>query len=469
MPKTGWPPPIGTARGPRRAALRSFLSPLLVVVAGLLAVTALFGVLGWTWLLWIGVGVVAGVVAGRATRAWAGLLGVVAYYTLSIGLDLPRDTGNFWLVAAVASAAVLGAGFVVGSQLALRQSPIDAARTAWRGAGRWRRRIIVGAAVVALVGFVGYTAYIARIGSEEFIHPAVTAADCRTPADMFGWEYDAINYDKADDARLTAANTNKSNCSSQGSVAGTDVVTPDGIRLAGWYIPAASGVGPTGPTLIIVPGWKTNKTGVLKYGPPFHAAYNLVFLDLRNSGRSSGTETTMGLKEQTDVIAMLDWLVRAKNPSWIGAVGDSMGAAAALAATNTDARVKALILDSAHAQIVTAIGNVLETEHGQPALPGAWAIITAVSLAVGGDVTAIDPVRIIGAVGDRPVLLIHGTADLVDPPAESADLTFHAALAAGIDVELQYCQGAPHGQVIDRCPNEWARWALSFLDRARSR
>ena len=177
----------------------------------------------------------------------------------------------------------------------------------------------------------------------------------------------------------------------------------------------------------------------------------------------------MGLKEQMDVSAMIDWLVRAKNPSWIGAVGDSMGAATALAATNVDARVKALIIDSAHAQIVTAIGNVLETEHGQPALPGGWAIITAVSLAVGGDVTTIDPVRIIGAVGNRPVLLIHGTADLVDPPAESADLTFHAALSAGVNVELQYCQGAPHGQVIDRCPSEWARRALSFLDRARNR
>jgi dipeptidyl aminopeptidase/acylaminoacyl peptidase len=75
----------------------------------------------------------------------------------------------------------------------------------------------------------------------------------------------------------------------------------------------------------------------------------------------------------------------------------------------------------------------------------------------------------VGRLGDRPVLLIHGTADLVDPPAESADLTFHTALDAGIDVELQYCQGAPHGKVIDSCPRDWAAWALSFLERARER
>ena len=203
-------------------------------------------------------------------------------------------------------------------------------------------------------------------------------------------------------------------------------------------------------------------------GAPFHDAYNLVFVDLRNSGRSSGTETTMGLKEQRDVRAMVDWLVATKHPTWVGAVGNSMGAATALAAAIDDMRIRALVLDSAHAGIVTSIGNVLETEHGQPALPGSWAIITAVSLAVGGDVTAIDPVRLLTRLGDRPVLLIQGTADLVDPPTEASDLNFHAALAAGTTVELQYCQGASHGKVIDTCPKAWASWATSFLARAQA-
>ena len=41
-----------------------------------------------------------------------------------------------------------------------------------------------------------------------------------------------------------------------------------------------------------------------------------------------------------------------------------------------------------------------------------------------------------------------------------------AALAAGVPVELHYCQGGTHGLVIDRCPTEWARWATWFFTNA---
>jgi fermentation-respiration switch protein FrsA (DUF1100 family) len=120
-----------------------------------------------------------------------------------------------------------------------------------------------------------------------------------------------------------------------------------------------------------------------------------------------------------------------------------------------------------HASILTSTGNVLETEHGQPALPGSWAIVTAVSIMIGDDVTRVDPVQTITRLGERPVLLIQGTRDLVDPPAEASDLNFQAALAAGVPVELQYCRGAGHGRVIETCPTEWAAWSLAFLTRAR--
>ena len=119
--------------------------------------------------------------------------------------------------------------------------------------------------------------------------------------------------------------------------------------------------------------------------------------------------------------------------------------------------------------MTVSAGNILETEHGQPSLPGSVAIIAGASLRVGGDVTSIDPIRTITQVGDRPVLLLHGTTDLVDPPAKASEPVFHAALAAGVPVELHYCAGAAHGKVIDRCPDEWSRWANDFLAAAMAR
>ncbi len=85
---------------------------------------------------------------------------------------------------------------------------------------------------------------------------------------------------------------------------------------------------------------------------------------------------------------------------------------------------------------------------------------------LGVDVTSIDPVRTITRMGKRPVLLLHGTADITDRPEQSADVNFHAALAAGVPVELHYCIGARHGLVIDSCPTEWANWANWFFASA---
>jgi hypothetical protein len=63
----------------------------------------------------------------------------------------------------------------------------------------------------------------------------------------------------------------------------------------------------------------------------------------------------------------------------------------------------------------------LRASGGYPGGPAAWAVMSGVSIRIGGDVTSIDPVGIIGRLGDWPVLLIQGTADQVDPPTEASD------------------------------------------------
>jgi fermentation-respiration switch protein FrsA (DUF1100 family) len=72
-------------------------------------------------------------------------------------------------------------------------------------------------------------------------------------------------------------------------------------------------------------------------------------------------------------------------------------------------------------------------------------------------------------LGDRPVLLIHGTDDPIDVPAESAERTFAAAQGAGVDIELRYCAGGDHGDLVDHCPIEWGAWAGEFFARSLAR
>jgi hypothetical protein len=454
--------------GPVRFAL-SFV----VGLGGLLAVAAAFGDSPWSWLLWIVAGLAGGVVGGRVGYAWVALLIVGAFYPVAGYLGLVENPGPFWVLGAVVGVGLVAAGFTLGTLVGWRETPLAAARNGWHRLSRVWRRVIVAVIAVAVIALVAFTVYIGKIGSDGFLHPGVGYAGCDTPASRFGWTYEAINYDKADDAALAAANADLANCASQGVPAGDAIVTSDGVRLAGWYIPAANGIGPDGPTVLVAPGFNSNKSEILMFAPPFHENFNLVLMDLRNQGRSSPADVTLGLHEQRDVQATLDWLVANKNPSFIAAMGNSMSAATFLAEARSDTRIDAFILDSLHANLDVTVGNILEVEHGYPSVPGAMAMLTAVDMQIGGDVKSIDPIRTITQVGDRPVLLLHASTDRVDPPAQAAEKNFHAAFDAGVPVELHYCKGVStgngsHGHVIDVCPGDWSRWVNQFLENARA-
>jgi pimeloyl-ACP methyl ester carboxylesterase len=320
---------------------------------------------------------------------------------------------------------------------------------------------------LGLAGLGGWVGYSAAVGSEQLVASEERWPDCATPAFRYGWDYEAVNYDRADDAALEARYPDMKDCTDRGTPAGDEIVTSDGVPIAGWYIPAASGIDASGPTVVLVHGGKTNKSGMLEYAPPFHAAYNLVILDLRNSGRSGGHESTGGLFERQDLQAMIDWVVREKQTSWIAVVGNSNGAATALAEAVHDVRVQALVLDSMHATAETQLANVIETERGLPAWPGAPAIVAGVSWRIGQDLASVDPVRVMAELERRPVLLTHGTEDVIDRPEQSLERNLAAARAAGLDVSVETCEGAGHGEVVAVCGDAWAGWVLEFLAEAQ--
>ena len=333
---------------------------------------------------------------------------------------------------------------------------------------RWIRRLILLAAAIAAVYVAGFGAYAYTAGASDYLSGEPRNTDCRTPGSEFGWAYDAVNYDLADDAALLAANPNPRVCATQGAVAGSDLIGLDGTHLAAWYIPAAHGpagveAGATGPTVVIVHGGKSNKSGMLAYAPPFHDAYNILIVDLRNSGRSGRTESTGGLLEQGDVRAFIDWLDSTKHPTWLAVMGNSNGAAAALSESLVDRRVKALILDSMHASVERQLGNVIEDEKHLPAWPAAWALIAGVSSRLGAPLEDVDPVRKLPQQTAIPVLLTHGLADVIDRPADSFDVNVAAARAAGVQLETHTCAGAGHGRVVEVCGADWATWVQQFL------
>ena len=98
---------------------------------------------------------------------------------------------------------------------------------------RISRRFIRVLVTVALLAGIGYTGYVGYEGSRQLVDASGNNPDCRTPDIQFGWTYEAINYDIADDALLQSRNVDMTDCTYGGTKAGDEVVTDDGIHIAG--------------------------------------------------------------------------------------------------------------------------------------------------------------------------------------------------------------------------------------------
>ena len=315
------------------------------------------------------------------------------------------------------------------------------------------------ALLVALVAYFGYVGY---EGSRQFSDAPTPSADCRTPA-TFGWEYEAINYDQAGDAAL-ASETDPKNCVGRGEPAGGEVIGPDDVGLAGWYVPAASGAPPSAPTVLLAHGWGSNKSAMLDRAALLHDSYHLVLFDFRNHGQSAGEMTTQGVRESGDVRAMLDWLESQKGPDRIAVLGTSMGGASVLAAADRDARVDVLIVESTHATLANAIQARLDVAGYPLSMPASWAILLGSLFRTGEDASSVDPILSISRLEERPVLLVYGGADDSIGPTDAENMEA-AAADAGSEVELHVCATAGHARSPDACPEEYPGWVLGFLAR----
>lgn len=331
---------------------------------------------------------------------------------------------------------------------------------------RWPGALIVIAVLASLVYVLGFAGYGFFVGADEYLAGTPKETSCETPMSRFDWPYEAINYDIADDDRLLAENPDPTDCADQGTPAGDDVVAGDGVRIAGWFIPAANDHDGNRPTVVLVHGGKSNKSGMLAYAPAFHDDYDIAIIDLRNSGRSDDAQSTGGLRERLDLAAMLDWLSEEKSLSSALLMGNSNGAATVLAEAWEDHRVEAVIVDSMHATAERQIGNVIETERHLPAWPASWALVAGVSARVGEPLESVDPERSIRKWDGRPMMFTHGANDVIDRPADSLDVNVAAAQAVGVPFEVHICSGAGHGEVVEVCPDQWARWVRNFVEAA---
>lgn len=193
----------------------------------------------------------------------------------------------------------------------------------------------------------------------------------------------------------------------------------DNTPLQGWFIPAEAD---QEQAIIVLHGLHSYAWNCLSKDLAeayAQAGFAVLLFDLRGHGRSGGEHLGLGLLEQGDVQAAVDWLLaQGFRSGQIGIHGTSYGAAITLLSAGKLEAVGAVVADSAFANMADVVGGELKRQIGLPT--GTASLLQPGLRLLGQGQYGIDlkdsaPEQTIGAIAPRPILLIHGTQDGVIP------------------------------------------------------
>jgi len=237
----------------------------------------------------------------------------------------------------------------------------------------------------------------------------------------------------------------------------------DQVQLKGWYIP---GVLPDGNvtsqrTIIMVHGTRTNRTdqkaGLLNLsGELARHGFAVLAFDMRGTGESPPAPLSLGYFEQRDVLGAVDFLRSGPIPyptlgrtHVIGGWGVSMGAATLMMAAAQAPAIRAVVSDSAYADIIPILEREVPKGGHLPPLftPGT---LFAAKVLYGIDFYAVRPEDIVANIAPRPILFIHGTSDTYVPPSNMNILAAAARTAPDANVQTWLVPGADHAQSFNK-------------------
>ncbi|MBO8163382.1 MAG: alpha/beta fold hydrolase [Brevibacillus sp.] len=238
------------------------------------------------------------------------------------------------------------------------------------------------------------------------------------------------------------------------------------VLLTGWYISAEENhAASNGYTIIFAHGYGQNRLEPHLPAPSLAkrmlmAGYDILMFDFRNSGLSEGSLTTVGLHEQRDLLAAIDYVQQHHAGQQIVLIGFSMGAATSLLVAGKDHRVRAVIADSPFYSLWDYLKENLPHWTGLPRIPFTAIILTLMPLVLRANPRNVQPYRAMKWLAPRPVLLIHGTGDETVPCENSRRLL---EAADHPDAELWLVPGTGHVRSFTAFPEEYSRRVLSFL------
>jgi uncharacterized protein len=236
----------------------------------------------------------------------------------------------------------------------------------------------------------------------------------------------------------------------------------DGMQIAGWFIsnPGSNRV------VIMAHGRNQSRTSEL-YGRFVELAsflhqsgLNVMMVDLRGHGRSPDAHYSFGLRERRDIEGAVDWLTKKGfREGNIGALGISLGAASVIGAAAEEPKISAVVEESGFAEIYPILKAASYRDSGLPSFlltPTLW----MVQARFGYDLAQSRPVKEIGAIAPRPVLIIHSNDDQLVPVDNAKQLQ-----AAYPQAETWILSGPEHARSFNAYPQEYSQKVTAFFNR----
>ncbi|WP_214823936.1 alpha/beta hydrolase [Exiguobacterium algae] len=198
------------------------------------------------------------------------------------------------------------------------------------------------------------------------------------------------------------------------------IQSEEGYDLYGWWIPHPT----PRATVVFAHGYGKNREQndlpLKELIPEFHEqGYNFLTFDFRASGISEGERVTVGVKEQEDLKAAIEY-AKGRSDGPIVLYGISMGAATALS-TADDIEVAAVIADSPFSDLRAYLETNLPVWSDLPNFPFTPVIMTVTPWFTGLDADVVKPIEDIKKI-DAPIFLIHSKDDDAIPVSESERL-----------------------------------------------
>jgi len=240
--------------------------------------------------------------------------------------------------------------------------------------------------------------------------------------------------------------------------------TTDGLTLSCWYIDAeVEYKRPTSNTTIIMfHGHGGSKSGMISEATElYRLGYNVLMVDFRAHGESTGNVCTIGYYESRDVKAAYDYISQQGEKN-ITLWGTSMGAAAIIKAIhdNNGVNPAKIILEMPFGSLYSAVKGVMRNNH-IPVQPAALLLTFWGGVEHGFWAFGFKPQNYAAAI-HCPVLLQHGEDDIRVIEDETQAIYKNIASADKTLVEYADCG---HQSLFKKDSVKWVNAVSSFLSK----